>query len=166
MSRTSCPKCGWEIENPDQACPGCRAGQPPKAPAGMPIKELIGGVFALALIIALGGGFLYLIFKAPAPPDSNKPPPPPRETVYNSVWDGSVYEVERYLKRNLRDPKSFEAIAWGEVHVEPPDSASPYKYSVWVRYRAKNALGGYVIERQLFHLSADGQVLAVVDLGQ
>lgn len=76
--------------------------------------------------------------------------------VRGSIWDGSFYEVEQYLKRQMRDPDSFEAIKW----------TSPIKgcgtYTVGVRYRAKNGFGGYVVEEAVATLAADGQVLSVL----
>ena len=39
----------------------------------------------------------------------------PTAVVSNSGWDGSVHQVERYLKQNLKDPSSFEAIEWSPV---------------------------------------------------
>ncbi len=75
-------------------------------------------------------------------------PTPPQPAVSNSGWDGSVYQVERYLKRNLKDPGSFEAIEWSPVVKGADDS-----FTVRVKYRAKNSFGGYVIEQQIFHLN-------------
>ena len=48
------------------------------------------------------------------------------EPIYNSEYDRSVFEVEQYLKENLKDPKSFEAITWGDVQ-----KISPTKYLVY-----------------------------------
>ncbi len=59
--------------------------------------------------------------------------------VKNSPWDGSVYEVEQYLKsRVLKDPDSFQAIEWSRVVKGCGD------YAVRLKYRARNSFGGYV----------------------
>lgn len=55
-------------------------------------------------------------------------------------WDGSHYAFKRYIKKNLKDPKSFD-------HIE----TKSYKRSdgdilVIMKYRAKNSFGGYTIE--------------------
>lgn len=68
----------------------------------------------------------------------------------NSSWDGSVSEVERFLKRNLKDPKSFDAIDWYKPVARLLDGK--YAWAVRVRYRAKNSFGGYVIEDQTFYI--------------
>lgn len=76
--------------------------------------------------------------------------------VANSAWDGSVREVERYLKQNLKDPGSFEAIEWSPV-VKGADNS----FMVRVKYRAKNSAGSYVIEQKVFHLDSNGAVMGV-----
>ncbi len=79
--------------------------------------------------------------------------------VANSAWDGSVHQVERYLKQNLKDPGSFEAIEWSPVVKGANDS-----FMVRVKYRAKNSFGGYAIEQKVFRLDASGTVTGVSDL--
>lgn len=71
--------------------------------------------------------------------------------IYNSVWDGSVHEVERWLKRNLNNPKSLQIITWGKVlrHCNG--------YAVRVQFRATNALGALVIESRIFRFDRTGQ---------
>lgn len=78
--------------------------------------------------------------------------------VRNSAWDGGVFQVEQYLKRVLKDPKSFEAISWSPV------TRSCTGYVVRVRYRARNSFGGMVISEQIFSMDTAGYVTGVVDL--
>lgn len=61
-----------------------------------------------------------------------------------SAWDGSVAEVKTYLNEHLRDPKSVEYIQWYPPVLE--DTAQGYRWYLKVKYRSKNAFGGYVIE--------------------
>ena len=86
----------------------------------------------------------------------------PREAVYNSS-DGSVYEVKEFLKKNLRDPDSYQSITWYNViKKNGPDTASngaTYLYIVKHKYRAKNAFGGYMIADDYFYLDAQGNVV-------
>lgn len=81
------------------------------------------------------------------------------EKVWQSEWDGSVYQVVAYLKKNLVDPKSYEGIEWSPL---TKLDAVEYKYSVRHKYRAKNSFGGYVIENRVFFLDKDGNVVNVV----
>lgn len=73
--------------------------------------------------------------------------------VENSVLDGSVRQVEKYLKASLKDAKSYKGIEWSKV-IETERG-----YSVRHKYRAKNSLGGFVIENKLFYLDFKGNVL-------
>lgn len=82
----------------------------------------------------------------------------PQEVVTNSSWDGSVRQVERYLKKNLKDPDSYEAIEWSKV-VKNANGT----FMVRCKYRAKNSFGGYVIENQIFVLDAQGNVTGATD---
>lgn len=75
--------------------------------------------------------------------------------VYNSEWDGSVYPVVLYLKKNLKDPDSYEAIEWSKV--QKTDDG----YIVRHKYRAKNSFGGYVIQNNIFYLNEKGHVYRV-----
>lgn len=75
--------------------------------------------------------------------------------VKNSSWDGSVSQVVKYLKNNLKDPNSYESIEWGNV------TETDNGYVVRHKYRAKNSFGGYVIEHQLFHIDWQGNITSV-----
>lgn len=77
-------------------------------------------------------------------------------TIENSAWDGSVFQVEKYLKKNLKDPDSYESIEWGKV-VETDNG-----YMVRHKYRAKNSFGGYTIDNNVFYLDFKGSVTNVV----
>lgn len=76
-----------------------------------------------------------------------------KDEVKNSGWDGSVYQVESYLKGGfLRDPDSFKAVEWGKV------VKGCGTYAVSLTYRARNSFGGYVAETRVFTLDANGVV--------
>lgn len=80
------------------------------------------------------------------------------DTVANSGWDTSVKQVKDYLSRTLRDPDSLQTIEWGPVLTKQGQ-----EYRVRYQYRAKNALGGYVISDQVFIMNSRGDVIRVVD---
>lgn len=77
--------------------------------------------------------------------------------VQNSSWDGSVYQVKKYLKNNLNDYKSYESIEWSEVE------KTSTGYLVRHKFRAKNGFGGYIIENKIFYLDSNGIVTNVTD---
>jgi hypothetical protein len=89
--------------------------------------------------------------------------------VHNSEYDDSVYQVEEWLKKNLKDPKSLEIIDWGTVWETEMLIGDVYSgqsipvFTVTVRYRAKNSFGGYVIENKRFTLNRSGVVIKVED---
>ncbi len=75
--------------------------------------------------------------------------------VFNSPWDGGVYQVERYLKDNLKDPDSYESITWYNVITIGTG------FRVMHKYRAKNSFGGYAISQKVFTLDSKGSVIGV-----
>jgi hypothetical protein len=77
--------------------------------------------------------------------------------VENSSWDASVSQVKDYLKKNLKDSKSYESIEWSEVQRVGDN------YRVRHKYRAKNSYGGYAIENQVFTINKQGDVITVQD---
>ena len=99
-------------------------------------------------LIVIVFGALIIVFSLPD--DNSKPYKP---VVRSSSYDGSVRQVKAYLKRNLKDPDSFEAIEWS-----PLKKQSNGGYMVRCKYRAKNSYGGYVVENQVFYLDSKGNV--------
>ncbi len=79
--------------------------------------------------------------------------------VHNSAWDGSVYQVEDYLKKALKDPDSYEGIEWSNV-IKNSDGT----YSVRHKYRARNSFGGMVVENWVFVLDEYGNVISTSQL--
>lgn len=79
--------------------------------------------------------------------------------IENSAWDGSVYQVKNYLKKNLKDPDSYEGIEWSKVQEN-----SNGTYTVRHKYRARNSFGGMVIENWVFELDENGNVISANQL--
>jgi hypothetical protein len=73
---------------------------------------------------------------------------------HQSRWDGSVPEAEAWLRRNLKDPASLDVIEWSRLVLDERNDA----WTVRCKYRAKNSLGGYVVESKTFHIK-DGRVV-------
>lgn len=84
------------------------------------------------------------------------------QKIIVSQLDGSVYQVEEYLKNHyLNDPDSYQSIDWGNL-LEAKTGLN-YKYSVWHKYRAKNSFGGYATEIKMFYLDENGEVIDIKD---
>ena len=76
----------------------------------------------------------------------------------NSAWDGSVREVERYLKTVMHDPDSYDHIRSTE-----PVGEGDY-WTVVSSFRGKNAFGALIINTKKFYIQ-QGEVVKVVDVG-
>jgi len=79
------------------------------------------------------------------------------DPVNNDPLDGSVHQIKEYLSSHLNDAASVQYDSWGKV------TKTGTGYTVWVRYRAKNALGGYILKDQTFDLSSNGNVISAHD---
>lgn len=80
-----------------------------------------------------------------------------KAVVFNSGWDGSVFQAEDYLKRRyLRDPDSYESVGWTMVE----RSCSGYRVSG--SFRARNGFGGMTVETATFEFDTKGNVINMV----
>jgi hypothetical protein len=75
-------------------------------------------------------------------------------TVQNSAWDGSVRQVDRWVKSKIADPE-VKLSGWSQVVTDGDTGISRVQCDV----RARNAFGGWVMERWMFTLDRDGNVL-------
>lgn len=73
-----------------------------------------------------------------------------------SAWDGSYYEVERYLKRTANDPDSIDIEGCTTV------VAGTDGWNVRCRFRGTNAFGAKILLSQVFVIK-NGQVVRTVD---
>jgi hypothetical protein len=156
MSTLTCCGCGRKIESTGflTICPHCHSIQ-----KTLGIK-IAGCMVLLAIIFAYQAGIGGYLSDYLSSRGSESRTPAPREAVAKSAWDGSVRQVETYLKRNLKDPGSFDAIEWSAVEkIDLPT----HKYQVRCKYRAKNSFGAYVISNQIFYLDKDGNVVNARD---
>ncbi len=80
------------------------------------------------------------------------------KTVVMNGIGGSVYQVEKFIKKQLKDPDSFKAYKWG-----PVSTTEDGAFTVWVDFGAKNGFGGMVRETWTFDLDKTGTVTGIVD---
>ncbi len=77
--------------------------------------------------------------------------------VVNSAWDGSVRQVEWFLKNHyLRDPDSYKSVGWTKVERHCGG------YRVRGTYSARNGFGGMTRESATFELDREGNVVNVI----
>ena len=58
-----------------------------------------------------------------------------------SPWDGSHYNFEDLLKRRLKDPDSYE-----HIETRVTRKGADGLHTLYMRYRAKNSFGGFVVD--------------------
>lgn len=155
MALLTCPYCGKYLQHNVAACPWCHS----VAPAGGWKKSYTPGELKLsgwALVIFVG--FMLWLFLVSGRQKPTTAPAAPTPAVQNSPWDGSVYQVERFLDKNLKDPDSYQAIEWGNV------VGTDTGFIVRVKFRAKNSFGGYEVAHKLFSLDKSGAVTSASDI--
>jgi hypothetical protein len=94
----------------------------------------------------------------PSPKAGAPSPLPGKSVVFNSPWDQSVAQVERYLKRRMHDASSMEILEWGKVSLTDRGG-----YQVRCTFRSKNVLGNYATQSKVFVMNKDGDVIDIRD---
>jgi len=165
MALITCPECRKKISETAEKCPHC--GYQLTAEK---VEEIKKNQQKIANSTGIGCAVLVALFLVCAIVSSNSSDKAGNyqssksssyEVVKNSEWDGSVRQVESWLKANLKDPKSLEFIEWSPV-TKKADGG----YFVRVKYRAKNSFGGYVVENKLFFLDSAGNIVRSTDFQQ
>lgn len=101
------------------------------------------------IAIAIVAAVIALFCLIGSPDDANNTP---ETNTYSSLVIGGV---KSYLKLEyLKDPKSYQEIEWSQIGTN-----SAGQLYVRHKYRAKNSLGGYVVEERIFYLDKQGHVL-------
>lgn len=111
----------------------------------------------LSLFVILGVIVLvtsFVLMPGGSESDSNYTP-----IVENSALDGSVKQVNDYLKANLNDWDSYEGVEWSPVTVM---DSIPLTYGVRHKYRAKNGFGAMILQEQVFKMDSAGRVIEVL----
>lgn len=75
--------------------------------------------------------------------------------------DGKVKVVMEYFNETLNDPYSMRFVRWSKVIEKTYRGIN--SWSVQVKYRAKNALGAYILTEQIFYIK-NNKVVAVEKL--
>lgn len=77
--------------------------------------------------------------------------------VINSPWNGSVEQVEHYLRRHTHDADSMEFIEWGKVR------QTPQGFEVRCTFRSRNVLGKVATQSKNFLLTPEGDISDIRD---
>ncbi len=152
-----CKFCGKEIHYNLRKCPHCDKPWPSKsasedtsissAASNERTANLIISVFFIAIAAAI-----YFIFIWDSPEDKREAKEEAKAAAIKKVedkrrgfhclstWDGSHREVANHIKKQLRDPDSFEHI---ETRIGPKDEDG--KHLLYMKYRAINGFGGKTV---------------------
>ncbi|QEY15490.1 zinc ribbon domain-containing protein [Cellvibrio sp. KY-GH-1] len=148
MALVKCKECGTQISSSAKSCPHCG-------------KELLrnkefGCGSMIVLIIFISIIYSQCTEKPKAPDKPKTPEELRRETVEKafSPWDGSHRQLEAYVKKNLKDPDSYE-------HIETRYSDKGDTVTISMKYRAKNSFGGYAVENIIATAKLDGTLITV-----
>lgn len=80
-----------------------------------------------------------------------------KAVVFNSPWNQSVAQVERYLKRHAHNADSVEVLEWGKV------ARVDQGYQVRCTFRSRNVLGHAATQSKVFVLDKSGEVSDIRD---
>ncbi len=121
------------------------------------LSKRIALFFALPLIVLF---IIVVIIVNKNTPEEPKVIKAPEEIVHKNSIDGSVEQVEDYLRANLNDAESYKPVSWSKVFKNEGDIM---RYYVRHSYRAKNGFGGYILKDQMFYMDSIGCVVLVKD---
>lgn len=150
MAMTKCKECGTQISTKAESCPHCGAKR--KKTSLLTWLFLIFFVIPVLISVFIGAG------SSPTP--TAKKPKTPEEIRTEriesgfSAWDGSHRALERWIKKNLKDPDSYE-------HIETRYGDKGDHLIVNTKYRARNSFGGMTIEQVSATANLDGSLIEV-----
>ena len=105
------------------------------------------------LLLSAAAGWYFLNQKDESSPNG--------DVVYSNT-DGSVKQVEDYIKQNyLSDPDSFTPIHWSKL--QKSNAFGMISYKIGIVYKGKNKNNEVVMDSKMFELNADGSVIFVMD---
>jgi len=147
----TCKSCGKEISSKAESCPHC--GHSYKK-SSKDTNIGCGGLIALIVIIFI----IYSLSNDDKPTKATPSKPLTRQELVEkqfSAWDGSHYALERLIKKNLKDPDSYE-------HIETRFGDKGEYILVYTKYRARNSFGGMVIEEMGAKVDINGNIIEII----
>jgi hypothetical protein len=108
------------------------------------------------------GGFIIVLIIVSMIQNCNNPKPNTSdvsksqiENEYNSKNEDSLYKAYkisyRLLKNNLKDSDSFDEIEHKRYFIAKKKKKENTHIQIYIKYRAKNSFGEYVIEEKYFN---------------
>ena len=116
-------------------------------------KGIDKSIFVVVFLGIAGIAWVFYAGQSAAPPL----PATTMPVVFNTQYDGSVWQINDWLKKTAKDPASLKVVHWGKV-VDLPDG-----FMVHVRFKARNAAGTDVLSDKVFKLDMSGDIVGMVD---
>ncbi len=152
-----CKSCGEEISKKAEACPHCGHNYKKEA-----TQIGCGGLIVILIVEAI-------IFNSCDDGESSKSnstyssesKTPKVETRKDkiesqfSAWDGSHYNLERLIVKNLKGPDSYE-------HIETRYGDKGDFILVVTKYRARNSFGGMIVEQVAAKVDIEGNIIEII----
>lgn len=125
-----------------------------------------GGLFLLLMLIFALGVMLDDDDNTDSNTTATTAPPEPIKSKwdiwqekYVSGWDGSCRPLEKYIKKQLNDPDSYEH---SETRYYVNDDTT--KVNVLTIFRAKNGFGGLILTSYAAELDMSGNILKLSEV--
>lgn len=153
MAMIKCSECKQNISSNATACPHCGFAKPKRKPMGLGT-----GIILVVFVAYIASVVTEDPLSTPATPMAPKAPKTAEEIRQDeiraafSAWDGSHRELERWIKKNIKDPRSYE-------HIETRFGMDGDTVIVATTYRAKNSFGGYVVNTATAKARIDGSLI-------
>ncbi len=116
-------------------------------------KGIDKSIFVVLIMGIAGIGWVLYAGQSAAPPLPSTTMP----AVFNAQYDGSVWQINDWLKQHAKNQASLKVLHWGKV--ESLDDG----FMVHVKFEVKNAAGTEVVADKLFKLDRSGDILGMVD---
>ena len=116
-------------------------------------KGIDKSIFVVVIMGIAGIAWVLYAGQSAAPPLPSTTMP----VVFNAQYDGSVWQIDDWLKKHAKEPASLKVLHWGKV--ESLDDG----FLVHVKFEAKNAAGTEVVSDKVFKLDGSGDILGMVD---
>ncbi len=141
IKNKTCPFCDV-IEPTHEKCRKCKELMPfncLKCPKCKSSNGLFAFIFFLIAIVVI-------LVPADEPPAKT-----PKQIILESIetnrsYNGAYIPLQNFVKKNLKDPKSYEHIKTETYYRYDKEGNLTNTITVNMEYRAKNSFGGYVVE--------------------
>lgn len=158
MPLDKCRECNEIVSSSALICPHCGIGKPVPNKSNKVTKKLL-LYFFLFFIFIISSSLIYSMSESGKGKTGTLTPAEIRDNRIKeqfNAWDGSHFNLERFIKNSMKDPDSYE-------HVETRYSDKGNYLLILTTFRGKNSFGGKEKRMVRAKVSLEGKVLKVFD---